>query len=82
MSDVDKYRYYLVTSVVKVDIEKEGWDGIGDMEFGLANMTTNPKSDGVSDPEDEGVHMVGYSEVDEPYFREIKNTMFTEEGGI
>ena len=63
--------------VIKVDLEKEGWAGVWRKHFELQNVCRQEGWDGLTNEGDRGVHMIGYSEIDEKEFNELKYKLFT-----
>jgi hypothetical protein len=74
--------YFLVSSVVKVDLTKEGWDVGCDASFGLQKMCSREGYCGLSNANDVGVHMIGFKSIPDKEFHKLKYELFTEEGGI
>ena len=55
-----KFIYYLASSVIKVDIEDEGWDSGCDEIFGLHNICSAAGYDGTCNNNEMGTRLIGY----------------------
>ena len=78
----DTHIYYLVSSVVKIDVKKEGWDAGCDECFGIQKICAASGYDSLSNKDEIGVRVIGYSMINQRKFNELKYDLFTEEGGI
>jgi len=76
------YVYYLVSSVIKVDVKAEGWDAGCDECFGIQQICSAPGYNSLSNKDEIGVRVIGYSVIEQKEFDKHKYDLFTEEGGI
>lgn len=80
--DNSHYVYYLVSSVVKVNMDKEKWDAGCDECFGIQQICSATDYDSLTNSDEMGVRVIGYSVIEKKEFDTRKYDLFTEAGGI
>lgn len=72
----DKFTYFLTSSVIKVDLKKQGWTSSARKLYILQSISRREGFNSLTNEDGAGVQMIGYSKIDKKEFDKLKYKLF------